>query len=79
MKTMYCSKYALSTGVTEHTGKVRGDLFMPDRWTCTYWTIGRDVHETMEAACSAAEKMRQRKIVSVEKQLAKLRAMTFGN
>ena len=78
MKTMYCSKYALTSGVTEHDGYfTHTGSFVPEGWTCTYWAVGKDVHDTKEAAYAAAEKMRQKKIASLEKQIAKLRAMTF--
>lgn len=77
METMWCSKYALSSGVVAHKGVRKGDSFTPDGWMCTYWRVGKDVHETREAACAVAEKIRQRKIISLEKQIKNLRETSF--
>lgn len=78
--TMWCSRYALSDGVAK---KFRGDIgesgdyFHPNNWMATSWRIGIDAHHTEAEANKAAEKNRQRKIKSLEKQLAKLRALSF--
>ena len=41
------------------------------------YQVGRDVHETREAALAAAESMRTKKIASLKKQVAKLEALRF--
>ena len=75
--TMWCSKYALTGGITEHKGQADEEFFWPEGWSCTIWEIGKDAHATREEAVAVAEKKRVRKIQSVEKQLARLRNMTF--
>jgi hypothetical protein len=77
-ETMYCSKYALILGITEHNGTLtRNEIFEPEGWAWTYWEVGEDAHKTKEAAIAAAENMRQKRIASLERQISKLRAMSF--
>lgn len=78
MKIMWCSKYALTDGVKEHKGECENGLFYPEGWKFTNWRIGRDVHETRQIACVAAEKMRKKKIASLEKQIKRLKAISFS-
>jgi hypothetical protein len=78
-KTYYLSKYALSSkGVittfeTEDTpGKY---VFVAGTWQS--FKVGRDAHETPEAAIAAAEAARAKKIASLKKQIAALEKLTF--
>lgn len=76
-KTFFISKYALSKGIETLIGRVTDcGVYLRAEWI--YLRIGRDAHETREAAVAAAEKMRVAKIASLEKQLKKLRTMTFN-
>jgi len=78
MTIMFCTKYALTKGITGHRGElITSELFAPEGWSYTPWEVGKDVHETRTEAVAAAEKMRKKKIANLEKQLDKLRKMTF--
>lgn len=83
---VYVTKYALTTGIQEleaETTGVEGMICIPaDRskgWTLEqlFHGQGREWHTDRAAAVAKAETMRQAKIASVKKQLAKLEAMTF--
>lgn len=78
--TAYITKYALTEGIISvevtlghFPGVVRevGEA----RWVYTY--AGADWHRTREAAVASAEKMRAKRIASLEKQIAKLKALDF--
>ena len=78
---VWVSKYALSDGIQEMDNM---ELFVTDDGKRRYATrgmymfsIGKDAHETREAAVAEAEHMRTRKIASVRKQLDRLQSMTF--
>lgn len=77
---VWISKYALSGGITEHEAEVRNGRAYPGHPFAAYvgFTLGKDAHETPEAAIAAANVAREKKIVSVKKQLAKLERMTFS-
>jgi hypothetical protein len=76
---VYITQYALTKGILEAevrathcpTMVVRTDTMYQTAYHKPYW------HMTMAEAVVHAEQMRQRKIVSVKKQLAKLEALTF--
>lgn len=76
-KTLFISKYALTSGVEERNCLIN-ETFDSAKYGLDYFRIGKDAHETREAAVAAAEKMRVAKIASLEKQLKKLRTMTFN-
>lgn len=76
----YITKYALTEGITSvevtlghFPGVVRevGKARLASAYT------GNDWHRTREAAISRAEEMRVRKIASLERQTAKLKALDF--
>lgn len=75
---MYITKYALSDGV-EHVECEPGDA---EGWVVPSghsWSllVGRDAHATIEAAQARFNEMVADKVKSLEKQLAKLRALKF--
>lgn len=81
-QTVYVTKYALTEGVIERQlicldqdgwiqAKVPGAMNNWALYGRTNWA------PTREEAAAQATAMRDRKIKSVEKQLAKLKAMTF--
>lgn len=76
---VWISKYALSEGITEHMAEIRNGAAYPGAPFASFigFTIGKDAHETREAAVAAAGKQRVKKIAAVKKQLAKLEAMVF--
>lgn len=79
-KTVWISKYALSGGIAEHTAEIRNGSAYPGAPFASFvgFTMGKDAHETREAAIAAAEKQRVKKIASMEKQLAKLKNLCFA-
>lgn len=85
MVKIWATKYALSDGISCHQADLDEDGFAyvkrSDRWgnehTNYYYGEGKDWHRTPEAALARAEEMRTAKIASLEKQIAKLRKLTF--
>jgi hypothetical protein len=73
---MWISKYALTKGVYEASGKIVGDYFYPELEYISC-RIGKEVHKTRKQAIVAAEKTRTKKLASLEKQLAALKELTF--
>ena len=78
---VYVSKYALANGIQEMDDM---ELFVYDNGARKYVAnhkhyllLGKGAHETREAAVAAAEEMRQEKIASLRKQLARLESLTF--
>lgn len=58
---------------TEVSESEDGKYFYPiNSWVAL--KIGRDIHESKEAAEKAAEEMRAKEIKSLEKQIAKIKA-----
>ena len=77
---LWRSKYALTKGIDEVVA--REDVCSSGyiRLEGDFWGVfklGRDVHETAEGAIKAAEAARAKRIASLEKQIAKLKALTF--
>ncbi len=82
---VYVTKYALTAGILEKEAEpatateggilVRGNKTRS--WSADEYYHGRDWHTDREAAVLRAQEMRNAKIASVKKQLAKLEAMTF--
>jgi len=80
MKTVYITKHALSLGIKTIQGDVWSNGMIRDRssqWGVYYHGKGNQWHETMEGAKAKAEDMRKKKIASLEKQIAKLKALEF--
>lgn len=76
---MYITKYALTKGIQIGEGTPRGDTsarVASPKWGSLYY-FGDEWHTTAKAAKLQAETMRDRKIVALRKQLAKLENMTF--
>jgi hypothetical protein len=74
----WITTYALSTGIKEMEGKNYSskDYFYPDNYAGLFrW--GADAFHTQEEAKIKAEAMRKKKIADLEKQLAKLKELTF--
>ena len=82
----YVSKYALTGGVSEVEGEIvtgrSGTKYFKragKRYTNhQLLTVGKDVHETREAAVEAAEFLRARKLASLRKQIAKIESISFA-
>lgn len=71
----WVSKYSLTTGIAKERGViVGGNCF-------SYGTHGFVTktyhHTTFQEAASRAEKMRKKKVASLKKQLAKMKALRF--
>jgi len=84
--TVWITKYALTAGIQEcelisfvgGTGtKLAVDVKWPGGYNNEAMFFGTDWHDTKEKAIADAIKKRDRKIKSLEKQIAKLKAMTF--
>ena len=76
---MWISRYALSDGIKEVEAEqpAIGDRYAKINGQFTIYEIGKDIHDTLEAAKEEAEKMRRRKIASLKKQLGNLEDMRF--
>lgn len=76
---VYVTKYALNNGIVEKEVKDVGNgaVEVLEKWGGYLHGEGKEWHRTWESAVARAEEMRQRKIKSVEKQLAKLKNMKF--
>jgi hypothetical protein len=77
---IYVINFALTSGImcvdAEPCSDISPELMQYGRHGFAH-KYGRDWVKTREEAISAAEKMRDKKIASLEKQIEKLRAMTF--
>lgn len=76
---VWVSKYALSDGISERdvVGGVTeaGYVYLKGLWLG--FKLGRDAHASITEAQAAAEKMRLKKIASLEMQIKKLQALKF--
>jgi hypothetical protein len=81
METVYCVKYALTTGIFKVVGTATSDGYFSERTENgrpTALFLGRsDWFRSWDEAVLAAEKKLDNKIRSLEKQLIKLRMNTF--
>lgn len=81
MPEMWLSKYALTGGVKAMSvSKIEAGYAWPSGPGFLAWDaflVGKDAHYSKQEAVAAAEIMRNKKIASLEKQLAKLKAMKF--
>ncbi len=80
----FITKYALTQGILERDGHVSSDdvLCISGNYSNGSFTFTTYYHKgewfkTKEEAIVKAEEMRQKKIKSLEKQLAKLKEMQF--
>lgn len=79
---IWISKYALSSGITEHEcdpPKNGSDRVYPGEPFAGYvsFTLGHDAHATREDAAKAADAVRIKKIASMRKQISKLEKLSF--
>lgn len=76
--TAFITKYALTQGIFKKIVEDCGGGMVAtvgDAYTGMYHGEGREWHRSLQAAKSHAETMRQAKIVSLERQIEKLRVM----
>jgi hypothetical protein len=82
MKTFWLTKYALSTGIekvtTSGANTEKGSHVRVSGRAWGLYKVGTDLQSTREEAVAVAEQMRQKKVASVKKQLAKLEKMNFA-
>ena len=84
-ETVWITKYAMTAGIREVLllQRVAGDM-VKVKWTDRGVNngeelfFGKDFHDTQEAALARAEEMREAKIRSHEKSIAKLRKLIFA-
>ena len=78
---VYVSKFALSAGIREVDDMELVTLDNDAREYASnhyyFLLIGEEAHKTREAAVAAAEAMRQKKISSLRKKLARLESLKF--
>lgn len=72
----YITKYALFDGISEIDADEKYRRIYVPRWA--EHILDGDWHRTLEAAQTRAEEMRQAKIASLKKQIAKLEKMNFN-
>ena len=77
---LWITKYALTDGVvaaeTDDEPDENGLMRVPKY--LGYMRLGKDCHASWWAATADAKRMRDRKIASLEKQVARLKKLTFG-
>ena len=81
----FSSKYALTEGVREVEGTIvtgsPGTKYFKQsghRYTQPLLTVGKDAHLTRDAAVEAAEFLRERKLASLRRQIAKIEELDFS-
>lgn len=81
MSTVFITKYALTGGILELPLVKRGNGMVtvkrPGISNGDWDFFGNDWHPTREEAVKRAEDMRQAKIKSLQKQIAKLEKLSF--
>ena len=83
-QTVWITKYALNSGISEEQGEIaRASPSMvvvrrKQGLDGYFHGEGREWHRTKEAALARAEEMRKAKIVNHEKAIAKLKKLTFA-
>ena len=84
MNAVYITKYAQTDGVfLREVERIDCDGYVWVKWPgglngTAMFKMGKDAHETLNEACEAFEKMRKAAILSAEKKISKLRALTFS-
>lgn len=80
-KTVYITKYALTSGVIVAQMDVKDDgkscYGRPPEWYASTGFFGKDFHLTKEEAEKDCEDRRLKKIHTLKKQIAKFEKMTF--
>lgn len=82
MAKVFITKYALTSGIKEMELDIRKTDFAesPDYVRDASWTlffIGKDAFLNKDDAIKRAEEMRKKKVASLEKQLDKLKRLSF--
>ena len=83
MKKVWITKSLLQGVVERQVEDIQGDwckavqLPTEDRWQRCFYGKGKVWHRTRKCAVARMEHMRQAKIASLKKQIAKLEAMTI--
>lgn len=80
--TAWITAYALSAGIQKVQAEViREDVISykgdSDTWSGSGYAHGKNWHRTEAAAIARAEEMRTSKLKSIDKQIAKLKALKF--
>lgn len=76
---LWVTKYALTDGITENQtdGEVSEHGYMSVKGMWSSLKLGKDAHESREAAIDRARTMQANKIASLRKQITKLEKMEF--
>lgn len=75
---VWLAKYALTAGITEEVvGSASGGFAYMENRSWNSYKVGRDVFANYTDALTAAEAMRQKKLDSLRKQIAKLEKLKF--
>lgn len=79
---LFLVKYALTAGIeqvvaAENQNEESGYIYLKGRSFYSF-LLGRDVFTDLPAAIAAAEAIRDKKIKSFEKQIARLRKLSFN-
>lgn len=79
--TVWITKYALTAGIKKYEAeKLNNDMVKVQEPGCfVMYFHGRQWHADLGSAIAKAEVMREAKIKSLEKSLAKLKKMSFGS
>ena len=78
---VYVTKYALTKGIMQFDAEIEGDLIkvIINGYTNFFTGEGNEWHITIDGAKERAEKMRIKKIESLNKQMKKITNMKFEN
>jgi hypothetical protein len=78
---VWITKYALTKGIIPGVCllnvETRGLIAIEEYGQFVYWKLGDDVFSEFDSAVLQAEKMRDRKINSLQKQLKRVCTLTF--
>ncbi len=75
---IWVTKYALTTGIFSADAEVNsGVAIVPMFRVPTQYFHGNDWHETPEAALARAEEMRKKRIIALNRNIAKLQNLEF--
>lgn len=72
----YVVKYALSSGIQEREGECRDNgLYRCKKWGHLF--TGQEVAETLGEAIEKAEALRAKKLLSISKQIQRIKSIDF--
>ncbi len=77
--TVFITKYALTKGIYELEVTINGNIAsgVKNQYLDVFTQKGKDWFENYNDACIYAEKLKNKKIKSLEKQIEKLKNMKF--